>query len=239
MPNTKRIHHYKNSKEKLIKTKAAIWFNKTCRTRHICPKYIHIQVNGNNSRSFNTKQQAVKHRLNLEIKFLYKKKQIINKQLYKLHLENAQSWQKNWHIIQNNIENELKTTTEKLYKHLNSKLDRLQTNDKPHNKKEQLHINMRDNRKQPQYNTFPFSSRTVNFTNIQLNKEEYETLRLGLQYNLETTSKTWIRDLTIETETAIDQLEERIQENLAYNKLRKIIHDTPMVNNTQKTNIHY
>ena len=125
----------RNTKEKLIKTHAAIWFNKTCRTRHICPKYIHIQVNGNNARTSNTKQHAVKHRLNLEIKFLYKNKQQLNKQLYRLHLENAQYWQENWYIIQNYIENDLKTTAEKLYKHLHSKLDRLRTTDKPHKKK--------------------------------------------------------------------------------------------------------
>jgi hypothetical protein len=66
----KSIHHYRNTKEKLIKTNAAI-----CRTRHMCRKYIHIQVKGNNARSSNTKQRAINDRLNLEIKFLYKKKQ--------------------------------------------------------------------------------------------------------------------------------------------------------------------
>ena len=39
---------YKNTKLKLLKTKAAICFNKLCRIKHLTPNYIHIKVNGNN-----------------------------------------------------------------------------------------------------------------------------------------------------------------------------------------------
>jgi hypothetical protein len=121
-----------------------------------------------------------------------KRKQRI--QLYRLHLENAQYWQKNWYIIQNNIENGLITTAEKLYEHLNSKLDRLQTSDKPHNKKKKLNNSTRDNRKQLQY-IFPFHNRTVNLTNIQFNDEEYETLRLGLRLGI---THIWLQHKNIE-----------------------------------------
>jgi hypothetical protein len=38
-------NRYKNTKEKLLKTNAAIWFNKMCRTQHLCPQYINIKVN--------------------------------------------------------------------------------------------------------------------------------------------------------------------------------------------------
>ena len=75
----KTYHQYKNTKEKLLKTNAAIWFNKMCRTQQLCPKYINIKVNGNSSRSQQTKQYAIKHRINQELKFLYKRKQHLNK----------------------------------------------------------------------------------------------------------------------------------------------------------------
>jgi hypothetical protein len=41
------IYAYKNIKQKLYKTIAAIWFNKTCRERNLKPNYINIRINGN------------------------------------------------------------------------------------------------------------------------------------------------------------------------------------------------
>jgi hypothetical protein len=39
---------YKATKQKLHKTKAAIWFDKTPRLNHLIPRCIHITVSGNN-----------------------------------------------------------------------------------------------------------------------------------------------------------------------------------------------
>ena len=44
----KQIYQYENTKEKLCKTNAAIWCNKTCRQKHLTPHYISIKINGNN-----------------------------------------------------------------------------------------------------------------------------------------------------------------------------------------------
>ena len=41
------IHECKNIKRRLLKTIAAIWYNKTCKKRQISPKYISIKINGN------------------------------------------------------------------------------------------------------------------------------------------------------------------------------------------------
>jgi hypothetical protein len=51
----KVIQNYRRIKEKLHRTNASIWFNKTCRAEHLTPKYIHITVNGNNRQSHNTR----------------------------------------------------------------------------------------------------------------------------------------------------------------------------------------
>jgi hypothetical protein len=39
------IQNYKNAKPKLLKTKTAILFNKTCETKELRPRYIHIKIN--------------------------------------------------------------------------------------------------------------------------------------------------------------------------------------------------
>ena len=44
----KLAYQYKNTKRKLYKTNAAIWYNKTCRQKRLTPKYIRIRINGNN-----------------------------------------------------------------------------------------------------------------------------------------------------------------------------------------------
>jgi hypothetical protein len=36
------IHAYKNIKQKLRKTRAVIWFNKTCRKKDVKPNYLHL-----------------------------------------------------------------------------------------------------------------------------------------------------------------------------------------------------
>ena len=37
---------YKNTKLKLLKSNAAIWFKKTCKIKHLKPSYINIKNNG-------------------------------------------------------------------------------------------------------------------------------------------------------------------------------------------------
>jgi len=38
----KKVYRYKNSKEKLYKTNAAIWYNKTCRHKQLTTNNIYI-----------------------------------------------------------------------------------------------------------------------------------------------------------------------------------------------------
>jgi hypothetical protein len=66
---------YKNTKLKLLKTNASIWFKKMCRNKQHTPKYINIKVNGRNQQSVHTKAAATRISINQEIKFLYRKKQ--------------------------------------------------------------------------------------------------------------------------------------------------------------------
>jgi hypothetical protein len=117
----KTIYRYRNIQEKLLRTNAAIWFNKRCRTQQLCPKYIHIRGSGSNKRSQKTKQQATTYRINQEIKLLYKKKQYLNQQLYHLQIEGASKWQQLWNDILDHILDETNQIMNEVYKKLNKK----------------------------------------------------------------------------------------------------------------------
>jgi hypothetical protein len=67
-------NNYKNTKLKLLETNVAIWFNKKCKIKHPKPNYINIKVNGEKSQDKKTTTNAIKYRINQEIKFLYCKK---------------------------------------------------------------------------------------------------------------------------------------------------------------------
>ena len=49
---------YKNTKLKLLKTNAAIWFNKMCKIKQLKPNYIHFKTNG---KTLHLKNYAAKH----------------------------------------------------------------------------------------------------------------------------------------------------------------------------------
>jgi hypothetical protein len=110
-----------NTKRKLYKTNAAVWFNKTCIDKQLTAAYINIKINSNNRQCNITIRTAVRYRFNQEIKFLYIKKQKLNEQLYKHHLKCAATWHNPWLFIQNHIEGNLQLETEALCDNLTKK----------------------------------------------------------------------------------------------------------------------
>ena len=51
---------YKNTKLKLLKVNAAIWFNKICKERQLKPKYISLKINGRKQEDIRTTTHAIK-----------------------------------------------------------------------------------------------------------------------------------------------------------------------------------
>ena len=49
---------YKNTKRKLYKVNAAIWYNIVCRQRKLTPAYVNIKIKGNNRQCRWTKEAA-------------------------------------------------------------------------------------------------------------------------------------------------------------------------------------
>jgi hypothetical protein len=62
---------YKNTKLKLLKTNAAIWFNKICRDRQLKLKYISFKINGRKQQDKRTTTNAIRFCISQEIKFFY------------------------------------------------------------------------------------------------------------------------------------------------------------------------
>jgi hypothetical protein len=73
------------------------------------PKYAKLnnKTYSNNSAARQTKTDAQKMRVRYEIKMLYKKKQLLNKELYKTQLLNANRWGRTWENIEQNIQEKL------------------------------------------------------------------------------------------------------------------------------------
>ena len=109
----------KNTKLKLLKTNAAIWFNKVCKIKQLKPNYINVKINGQKLQDKRTTINAVRFRINQEIKFLYRKKQNLNQRLYCIHLESAHQYNGMWQHIQEYIDAQISRLMGSLYQKLN------------------------------------------------------------------------------------------------------------------------
>ena len=81
------VYKYKNVKIKMLKVAQNFKFNKMCIKVTIIPKYARININSRTLAALKTKQIAEKMWLTQEIRQLYKKKNRLNTDLYKAHLE--------------------------------------------------------------------------------------------------------------------------------------------------------
>ena len=209
----KDLYNYKNIKRKLYRTNAAIWYNKSCRHKHLTPTYVNIHIKGKNLQDQKTLRTANHYRINQEIKFLYIKKTKLNEQLYKLHLKCAQEWQGSWPSITQSIDYKLTSEMENQYKQLNLKLDKLQREKQTKGKTNTQHRGTK------------FYSRTVNLTDIRFSQEETALLNNGLQHSIEEPLKKYWINLIMETEQAIRKLDNKLQAPyriLATKKLRQL-----------------
>ena len=60
--DAKQVYHYKNIKLKLYKNNAPVWFNKTCKAKHLTPTYASIKIKGDNPRCQKNKTVATRYR---------------------------------------------------------------------------------------------------------------------------------------------------------------------------------
>ena len=213
------IRYRLNQEIKLLKTNAAIWFNKMCRIRHLRPNYTNININGRKPQDERTTINSIRYRLNQEIKFLCCKKQNFNQRLYNTHLKCAHHCNSMWQHIQNSINSQVNGLTDKMYQKLNKKLDILTKQTKT------IHSTDRS--------TYTFHSRLINLTNVKFAKEQINTLFLGPSYVVEREPKQYINELLIDTENAIRHLDPKIQNPFRHLATKQIKHI--MTTNTHNT----
>ena len=193
------INRYKNTRSKLLKCCANIYFNKQCLVKQITPTYVNIRVANTSPAALVTTKKAQTIRIKDEIKFLHMKKEKLNKELYNTHLRAAQEWGNTWHIIQESILESINKEMQKKYKTLEEKLEKL---------------TLKQSRK-PNTN-IQFYPRVINETKIEFSNEEMTLLNKGPKYNLSHKKRNWLRNLAFEAENAITLLPTHEQDYLRY-----------------------
>jgi len=213
----KTINNYKNRKMKLLLCCANIYFNKQCLIQNLTPSYARIKVANTSPAAKLTQLKVQTIRIKDELRFLYKKKALLNKQLYYAHLLAANTWGKTWNTIADITHSNISKNIEKKYQSINQKLHALQ-------KKKEIIT------KTNQENTQIFHPRVVNLTNITFNKTENALLQKGLKYNLHVKPKNWLKTIALEAETAINYLATEDKHPIRYlvaKSLDKLSQETP------------
>ena len=86
-----------------------------------------------------------------------------------------------------------------------------------------------------------FYTRIKNLTNSELNTEEIQLLKHGLNYSIEKPVATYVTNLAAETEQAIRLLDDKLQNIYGFmpaKKLKQIINSASLTNILQKGQLH-
>jgi hypothetical protein len=220
------INKYKNIKRKLLTCNADIYFNKSCLEQKVTPKYanINIKTSKYSEAAKRTETQTRILRIKNEIKMLYKKKTILNKTLYTLHIKNANTCRNTWDIIAQNIDNTLENLMKIKYNNINKKLEKLKGNNIG-NKQQHNHT---------------FYQRVYNLSNTTFTNDEIALLSKGLKYNLHYKPKQWLKTLAIEADTAINLIapheQAYIRQTIA-NKLKILMNNERQTQSTKQESV--
>jgi hypothetical protein len=112
----------------------------------------------------------------------------LNKELYLIHIENANTWQHNWNNIEESINHKLQEMV------------------KIHQKQHKIH-NLTKSQTENITNENNHHPRVINTTDINFTQAEIQLLSKGLKYNLHYRRKNWLETLALEVETAISNLD--------------------------------
>jgi len=93
---TRAINLYKNTRSKLLKCCANIYFSKQWLAKRVILSYADIKFHNTSPVAQFTSKKAQISRIKDEIKFLFKKKEKLNRELYEHHLKAAKEWGGMW-----------------------------------------------------------------------------------------------------------------------------------------------
>ena len=119
------INLYRNTRSKLLKCNVNIYFNKQCIARKVIQKYANLKFTKNSPVAQVTASKAQILRVKNEIKFLFKRKDKPNHELYTIHMKAVNEWGSLWPSIQDSIHENLSQAIEKEYQSLDKKIRKL------------------------------------------------------------------------------------------------------------------
>lgn len=208
----KQFHGFLNTKIKLHKVIANLWYNKQCLVNKVIPKYAILKYKSNSQAANKTKRQFQYQRIKNEIKFLHKKKEYLNRVLYDLHLQSAIVFGKFWETVYDICNERINKMMENKYETLNKKLVNLIGSSALHTP---------NNEPIPKTN-----NKIVNLTKLDLTEKEVEVLELGYKHNYPPDNITQTMDtLAIETQHIINQQGQDSNKNYLAYTTAKIIED--------------
>jgi hypothetical protein len=101
----------------------------------IVPRYVHIKTLAHNIAAIKTQTQTL--RIKNEIKFLYKRKQQLDKELYYIHIQYTNTWKYTWNNIEQSINQKLQNKMKIIHEKQQQKIHKLSKSQKIHNTREQ------------------------------------------------------------------------------------------------------
>ena len=221
---------YYNLKKKYLVNNANIFFNVKCKELNITPKYAKSKNKAYNNPGRHANKLYEKARIDNEIKFLYKKKNFLNSQLYNLELQNMQNYQGFWHSLKFNLLEKLSQFIRNKYVALNTKISRLLEQQKNHNKckPDARHI-------------FHFHDPVKNLSNTEFSPDELCTMEKHFKSNFHTPKQSVILENTIVESEKIIQDNRNSKQNLIRHQVANIVqkhfetkHSTKNNNNNNK-----
>jgi len=117
------VNQYNNSKSKVLKCCANIYFSRQCLKQNLTPNYTEIKIPNTTPDATSTKHKIVKLKIKDEIKYLYIKKEKLNNAIYKVHLKAAQEWGKTWYPIEKSLNESLIKELKCKYKTMDNKFE--------------------------------------------------------------------------------------------------------------------
>lgn len=217
---------YKNVKHKLLNTNQNIKFNKTCLDLQIIPKYVQIKIKNKSFAAQKTKSVAEIFWIKQEIKFLYRKKNLLNSLLYMKHLEllNAlHPTQKDETLFK--LDQRINKEVLKKKTIQNKKIDELLKQQV--NSNENIQIN------------HGFYKRVVNLTNITFDEPELRVLNKGLKHNF--AKNNWKKQIIseiINAETAINSIKDDQNKTVARHVLDRKVNQLDKNNKIRNNKIN-
>lgn len=189
---TKLAYQYKDIKLRLCKTSENIKFNKACIEHNLVPNYVQVKVAGKSLAALKAKKTAQFRWIKNEIKGLYSKKDLLNKLLFRKHLEILNKLHASQHM---NIFNEI-----------NQQISKKILQKKSTQKKKINSLIEKQHKQDIIKCSHTFFKRVVNNTEIKFSDEELNLLNKGLNFNFPSNKKSSLFSELLNTEASIKSI---------------------------------